>query len=109
MKDKEDYADHLLELIMTPDTFVGMCLNIMIIAALPAISEELIFRGVFQKIFHNLFRSGHLAVWFTSFLVQCNTFPVFWISSKVHTWTDLWLSIFMEQKFMVTCDCSFYQ
>jgi membrane protease YdiL (CAAX protease family) len=45
-----------------------MWLNIMIIAVLPAISEELIFRGVFQKIFQNIFRSGHLAVWFTSFL-----------------------------------------
>ncbi len=68
IKDKEDYADHLLELIMTPETFAGMWLNILIIAALPAISEELIFRGVFQKIFQNLFRSGHLSVWFTSFL-----------------------------------------
>ena len=68
MRDKEDYADHLLELIMTPETFAGMLLNILIIAALPAISEELIFRGVFQKIFQNIFRSAHISVWFTSFL-----------------------------------------
>ena len=68
MRDKEDYADHLLDLIMTPETFAGMLLNILIIAALPAISEELIFRGVFQKIFQNIFRSAHISVWFTSFL-----------------------------------------
>jgi uncharacterized protein len=68
IRDKEDYADHLLELIMTPGTFAGMLLNLLIIAALPAISEELIFRGIFQKIFQNIFRSGHLSVWFTSFI-----------------------------------------
>ena len=68
IRDKEDYADHLLELIMTPGTLAGMLLNLFIIAALPAISEELIFRGVFQKIFQNIFRSGHLSVWLTSFL-----------------------------------------
>jgi hypothetical protein len=68
MRDKEDYADRLLDLIMTPETLKGMWLNIIVIAALPAIGEELIFRGVFQKIFQNIFRSGHLSVWFTSFL-----------------------------------------
>jgi hypothetical protein len=68
IRDKEDYADHLLGLIMTPESFMGFLLNIIVIAALPALSEELIFRGVFQKIFQNLFRSGHLSVWITAFL-----------------------------------------
>lgn len=68
MKDKEEYADHLLDQLMAPETFPGIWLNIVIIAALPAISEELIFRGVFQKIFQNLFRSGNFPVWFTAFL-----------------------------------------
>jgi membrane protease YdiL (CAAX protease family) len=77
MKDKEVYANQLLDLIMTPDTFLGMCLNMLIIAALPAVSEELIFRGVFQKIFQNLFKSGHLAVWFTSFLFSAIHFQFY--------------------------------
>ena len=77
MKDKEDYANHLMDLIMTPETFSGMWLNILIIAALPAIGEELIFRGVFQKIFHNLFRSGHLSVWVTSFLFSAIHFQFY--------------------------------
>jgi membrane protease YdiL (CAAX protease family) len=68
MREKEDNANNLLELIMSPGTFTGMLLNIIIMAALPAISEELIFRGVFQRIFQNLFRSGHSSVWFTSLL-----------------------------------------
>jgi membrane protease YdiL (CAAX protease family) len=68
MREKEDHADNLLKLIMSPVTFSGMLMNIIIIAAIPAISEELIFRGVFQRIFQNLFRSGHFAVWFVSFM-----------------------------------------
>jgi uncharacterized protein len=68
MRDKEDYADHLLEVIMTPETLQGMLINLVLVAALPAIGEELIFRGVFQKIFQDLFRSGHLAVFVTSVL-----------------------------------------
>jgi uncharacterized protein len=68
MKEKEDSADRLLGLIMTPGSLLGMCLNIVIISALPAVGEELIFRGILQKIFHKLFSSGHLAVLLTSFL-----------------------------------------
>ena len=109
MRDKEDYADHLLDLIMTPETFAGMFLNIIIIAAIPAIGEELIFRGVFQKIFQNLFRSGHLSVWFTSFLFSAIHFQFLWISPKVHSRTDLWISLFMEKKFMASGYCSFYK
>jgi membrane protease YdiL (CAAX protease family) len=77
MRDKEDYADRLLDLIMTPETLTGMWLNIIVIAALPAISEELIFRGVFQKIFQNIFRSGHLSVWFISFLFSAIHFQFY--------------------------------
>jgi membrane protease YdiL (CAAX protease family) len=45
-----------------------MILNVFMIAVLPAIGEELIFRGVFQKILCSLFKSGHLAVWATAFI-----------------------------------------
>ena len=77
MRDKEEYANHLLDLIMTPETYTGMLLNLLIIAAIPAIGEELIFRGIFQKILHNLLRSGHLSVWITSFLFSAMHFQFY--------------------------------
>ena len=77
MRGKEKDAEYLLDLIMTPVTLEGMWLNLLIIAAIPAISEELIFRGVFQKIFQNLFKSGPLAVWFTSFLFSAIHFQFY--------------------------------
>jgi hypothetical protein len=54
-----------------------MTLNLVIIALTPAIAEELIFRGVFQRIFYNLFRSGHMAIWFTAFLFSTLHFQFF--------------------------------
>ena len=77
MRDKEDYAAQLLNAIMTPLTFWGMWLNLIIIAALPAVSEELLFRGVLQRNFHNLFRSGHLSVWVTSLLFSAIHFQFY--------------------------------
>jgi len=77
MKEKEDYATHLLDMLMTPDSFGAMILNILMIAVMPAIGEELIFRGVFQKIFQNLFNSAHISVWVTSFLFSTIHFQFF--------------------------------
>jgi uncharacterized protein len=77
MIEKEDSAARLLDTIMTPDTFWAMILNILMIAVLPAIGEELIFRGVFQKILSDLFRSGHLAIWVTAFLFSAIHFQFF--------------------------------
>jgi membrane protease YdiL (CAAX protease family) len=66
IRDKEDYADNMLSLLISSRSLREMWMNIFIVAALPAISEELIFRGILQRIFQNMFRSGHIAVWVTS-------------------------------------------
>jgi membrane protease YdiL (CAAX protease family) len=77
MTRQEDKADDLLDMLIVADTFPAMLLNLLMIAVLPAIAEELIFRGVFQKIFYRLFRSGHLAIWFSAFLFSTIHFQFF--------------------------------
>jgi len=64
----EDDSEQLMEKLMVVKTFPSLLLNIFMIAILPAIGEEVLFRGVLQKIFVRLFKSGHLAVWFTAIL-----------------------------------------
>ena len=103
MRDKEDYANHLMDLLMTPETVTGMWINILIIACIPAIGEELIFRGILQKIFQNIFRSGHLSVWFTSFIFSAVHFQFYGflprlilglIFGYLFLWTrNLWLPV----------------
>ena len=58
----------MFELIITGKTFGAMLFNLFMIAVLPAIGEEFIFRGVFQKILYNLIKNNHLAVWMTAFI-----------------------------------------
>ena len=68
MIEKEDNADSLIEKLIISDTFRILMLNLIIIAVLPAIGEELIFRGVFQKVLYGFFKTGHPAIWITSFI-----------------------------------------
>jgi len=77
MREKENNANTLIEIVMTPSGFGAMLLNLFMIALLPAIGEELIFRGVFQRIFHRMFRSGHIAVWLTAFFFSFLHFQFF--------------------------------
>jgi len=50
------------------DSPLDLIINILVIALLPAISEELLFRGLFQKEFISVFRNDHLAILFTAIL-----------------------------------------
>jgi membrane protease YdiL (CAAX protease family) len=77
MIEKEEKADNLIDLLVASNIFWVMILNLLTIALIPAIAEEMIFRGVFQKIFYNLFKSGHMAIWFTSFLFSTIHFQFF--------------------------------
>ncbi len=63
---KEDQADGLIDKLIVSDSLGMMWFNILMIAVLPAIGEELVFRGVIQKILSRTFRSEHVAVWITA-------------------------------------------
>jgi membrane protease YdiL (CAAX protease family) len=77
MVEKEDNAGKLITLLIASDTFWMMLLNLLMIAVLPAISEELIFRGVFQKILYGFFKSGHPAIWLTAIIFSTLHFQFF--------------------------------
>ena len=50
------------------DTTGDFAFNLIMIGLLPAIGEELVFRGVVQKIFHQWSRNIHIAIWTTAFV-----------------------------------------
>lgn len=75
--EKEEKADNLIELMITSRTFWSMMLNLATIALMPAIAEEMIFRGVFQKILGRLFRSDHIAIWVTAFIFSAIHFQFY--------------------------------
>jgi membrane protease YdiL (CAAX protease family) len=77
MIDKEDHAHHIFNLILVGDTFPLLLLNIFMIAIIPAIGEELIFRGVLQRLFYGVFRSGHVAIWLAAFIFSAIHFQFY--------------------------------
>jgi uncharacterized protein len=77
MKAKEDNAARLVDLLIPSDTFGIMIFNVFMLAVVPAIGEEFIFRGVFQKTLCKLFKSGHPAIWITAFAFSALHFQFF--------------------------------
>ena len=61
MKDSEVRATELTEAFINVKTYPGFILNILMIAILPAIGEEFLFRGVLLRIFRDLFRKASIS------------------------------------------------
>ncbi len=68
MRNMEDAAELMVKKFMKVDTISGLLFNIFMIGMLPALGEELMFRGVFQRIFTAWTRNYHWGIWITAFL-----------------------------------------
>ena len=62
MKALEEQAAELTERMLTVDTFSGMLFNLLIIALIPAVGEELTFRGVLQQSLTRGLKNPHVAI-----------------------------------------------
>jgi uncharacterized protein len=68
MKDKEDTAAYLTGILVEAKNIQIFIINMIVLAVIPAVGEELLFRGVIQQIFQKMFKSGHLAIWITALI-----------------------------------------
>jgi membrane protease YdiL (CAAX protease family) len=68
MKNAEENAAELTEAFLNVETTGGLLFNLFMIAFLPAIGEELLFRGVIQRIFTNWTRNHHWGIWISAIL-----------------------------------------
>ena len=62
MRDKEIQAMQATEMFLYSKHWGDTLLNVLVIAILPAIGEELLFRGALQRVFTSLFRNKHISV-----------------------------------------------
>jgi uncharacterized protein len=65
---KEDQMEQIMEAFLNVDGFSALIINLLVIAVIPAIGEELIFRGIVQNRFTIWFKNHHLAILLTSFI-----------------------------------------
>lgn len=67
MKTMEESAKQLTEQFLSVSTWQGLFVNLLIMAALPAIGEELLFRGVLQRLFSEKWGAS-IGIWLTAIL-----------------------------------------
>ena len=65
---KEEQLRELTLFITRFDSLGGLLLGLVVIAVLPAVGEELLFRGVGQRKLHQLFGNPHAAIWMAALL-----------------------------------------
>lgn len=64
----EKTAEHLIKLFLGTKSIGGLVFNLFLIALLPALGEELLFRGTFQPLMLKTFKGNyHVAIWVTAF------------------------------------------
>lgn len=68
MRTMETQAEQLIDRFIRVETTGGLLFNLFMIAVIPAVGEEFLFRGVIQKIFTKITRNYHWGIWISSFL-----------------------------------------
>lgn len=68
MKSAEENAMVLTEKFLKVDTVKGLLFNIFMIGILPAVGEELLFRGIFQRLFSEWTKNAHWGIFISAFL-----------------------------------------
>lgn len=77
MKEKEESAKLITFAFLKMDHFSVLLFNLFMIGILPAIGEELIFRGVFQKIFAEWTKNIHVGILLAAFLFSAMHFQFY--------------------------------
>jgi len=75
--DMENEANYLMESFLDTLTIRGFFLNIIMICILPAIGEELLFRGIFQRLFIEWTKNIHIGILLGAFLFSFIHFQFF--------------------------------
>jgi len=68
LRASEAQAEKTIGLLMQRADLVALIINIGILVLLPAIGEELIFRGILQRSFYKASRNPHIAIWVTAII-----------------------------------------
>ncbi|MEI6435016.1 MAG: CPBP family intramembrane glutamic endopeptidase [Bacteroidota bacterium] len=77
MKTAEEEAAKLTEAFMQMPDFGSFLFNLLLIAVLPSVGEELLFRGLFQRLFREWFGNIHFAIFTSAFLFSAMHFQFY--------------------------------
>jgi hypothetical protein len=68
MHKSEKEAGEITKIFLNMNGVGDLLINLFMIALIPALGEELLFRGLFQSLFHKLTKNPHLGIWLSAIL-----------------------------------------
>ena len=68
MREKEDATAKIMTELITVRSTWGFIVNLFVIAVMPAIGEELMFRGGVQRAVQRIFGNPHIAIWISAII-----------------------------------------
>jgi uncharacterized protein len=68
MRRQEDQMAEVTKQLLTMKTFGALLVNLLMLAVIPAIGEEFIFRGCLQRLFKEITGNHHIAIWLTAII-----------------------------------------
>ena len=68
MKQQEDTLQELTQLLTRFETIPRLLIGLLVVAVIPAVGEELVFRGLLQNKLQAVVRNPHVAIWTTAIL-----------------------------------------
>jgi membrane protease YdiL (CAAX protease family) len=66
MQNSEHQADQITKAFLATTSLSDLLMNITMIGILPALGEELLFRGIIQQLFKKKFGNAHAAIWISA-------------------------------------------
>lgn len=104
MRNMEDQGAITTEAILKMKTWGQFFINLTVIAIMPAICEELIFRGGLQRVFLRLIKNPHVAIWLSAAVFSTIHFQFFGFVPRlllgaafgyIYFWTgSIWYTVF---------------
>lgn len=83
MRTSEDNAEKSLTFLLSDKSISSLLLNILVLAFVAGITEEIFFRGCMQQIFEKITSNRHLAVWITAFIFSAIHFQFYGFSPRL--------------------------
>lgn len=77
LRAKEDAAAAMIEAFLEMNGPVQLVFTFFLVAIIPAIGEEMLFRGVLQPVFIRIFKNQHLGIFATAFVFSFIHFQFF--------------------------------
>lgn len=77
MRAMEDKAAGLTEIFLAMETPLDLAVNLFMVAIIPAIGEEMVFRGVLQQLLKDWLKNAHVAIFISAAIFSAFHFQFF--------------------------------